>query len=75
MSGTDKTATYHYRTGGRGMSQHKYNLIAIKAKNGEIPPKPPTMSKREQERQLYGLVAEWFAAGCPKLKKNDEADK
>ena len=30
------------------MGQHKYNPTAIKAKNGEIPPKPPTISKREQ---------------------------
>lgn len=30
------------------MGQHKYNPTAIKAKNGEIPPKPPRMSKREQ---------------------------
>lgn len=29
------------------MGQHKYNPTAIKAKNGEIPPKPPRMSKRE----------------------------
>ena len=32
------------------MGQHKYNPTAIKAKNGEIPPKPPRMSKREQMR-------------------------
>lgn len=30
------------------MGQHKYNPTAIKTKNGEIPPKPPRMSKREQ---------------------------
>lgn len=30
------------------MGQHKYNPTAIKAKNGEIPPKPPRMSKREK---------------------------
>lgn len=30
------------------MGQHKYNSTAIKAKNGEIPPKPPKMSKRER---------------------------
>lgn len=29
------------------MGQHKYNPTAIKAKNGEIQPKPPRMSKRE----------------------------
>jgi len=42
------------------MSEHKHNPTAIKAKNGEIPPKPPTPSKRERERQLLGLVAEWL---------------
>lgn len=30
------------------MGQHKYNPTAIKAKNGEIPPKPSRISKREQ---------------------------
>ena len=30
------------------MGQHKYNPTAIKAKNREIPPKPPRISKREQ---------------------------
>ena len=34
------------------MGQHKYNPTAIKAKNGEIPPKPPRMSKREQLRMI-----------------------
>lgn len=31
------------------MSQHKYNPTAIKAKNDEIPPKPPRMYKRERD--------------------------
>lgn len=34
------------------MGQHKYNPTAIKAKNGEIPPKPPRISKREQLRMI-----------------------
>ena len=34
------------------MGQHKYNPTAIKAKNGEIPPKPLRMSKREQLRMI-----------------------
>lgn len=34
------------------MGQHKYNSTAIKAKNGEIPPKPPRISKREQLRMI-----------------------
>lgn len=34
------------------MGQHKHNPTAIKAKNGEIPPKPPRMSKRKQLRMI-----------------------
>lgn len=35
------------------MGQHKYNPTAIAAKNGELPPKPKKMSKREAERLIY----------------------
>lgn len=51
------------------MGAHKYNPTAIAAKNGELPPKPPKMSKRERERimeakcreLLYGpLIAEYL---------------
>lgn len=38
------------------MGEHKYNPNCIKAKNGELPPKPPKRSKREVERELYALV-------------------
>lgn len=38
------------------MGQHKHNPTAIAAKNGELPPKPKKMSKREKERIIYGLV-------------------
>lgn len=34
------------------MGQHKYNPTAIKARHGEIPPKPPRISKREQLRKI-----------------------
>lgn len=34
------------------MGQHKYNPTAIAAKNGELPPKPKKMGKREAERML-----------------------
>lgn len=34
------------------MGQHKYNPTAIAAKNGELPPKPKKMGKRETERLL-----------------------
>jgi hypothetical protein len=37
------------------MGQHKYNPTAIAAKNGELPPKPKKMSKRESERELYAM--------------------
>lgn len=40
------------------MGQHKYNPIAIAAKNGELPPKPKKMGKRESERLLYAKCAE-----------------
>ena len=35
------------------MGQHKYNPTAIAAKNGEIPPKPKPLSKREREAMAY----------------------
>lgn len=38
------------------MGQHKYNPTAIAAKNGELPPKPPKMSKREREALLYAAM-------------------
>lgn len=40
------------------MGQHKYNPTAIKAKNGEIPPKPPRMSKREQMMILDAMIVQ-----------------
>ncbi len=40
------------------MGQHKYNPTAIAAKNGELPPKPKKMSKRESERLLYAKCKE-----------------
>ena len=40
------------------MGQHKYNQTAIAAANGELPPKPKKMSKRESERLLYVKCAE-----------------
>ncbi len=38
------------------MGQHKFNPTAIAAKNGELPPKPPKMSKREREAALYAAM-------------------
>lgn len=34
------------------MGQHKHNPKAIAAKNGELPPKPKPMGKREADRWL-----------------------
>lgn len=34
------------------MGQHKHNPTAIAAKNGELPPKPKKLGKREAERWL-----------------------
>lgn len=38
------------------MGEHKYNPTAIKAKNGELPPKKPTASKREIEQALRAEI-------------------
>ena len=40
------------------MGQHKYNPTAIAAKNGELPPKPEKISKREAERLMYAKCQE-----------------
>lgn len=40
------------------MGQHKHNPTAIAAANGELPPKPPKLSKREIDRQLYAKCQE-----------------
>lgn len=38
------------------MGQHKFNPIAIAAKNGEIPPKKPNQTKREREAELNKII-------------------
>ena len=40
------------------MGQHKYNPTAIKAKNGELAPKPKKMGKRELDRLIYAKCQE-----------------
>ncbi len=40
------------------MGQHKHNPTAISAKNGELPPKPKKMGKRECDRLLYAKCQE-----------------
>ena len=42
------------------MGEHKRNPTAIATKNGELPPKPPQMSKREAERLVYERIDELF---------------
>ena len=40
------------------MGQHKHNPTAIMAKNGELPPKPKKLSKRENDRLIYAKCQE-----------------
>ena len=46
------------------MGQHKYNPVAIAAKNGEIPPKPKKPSKREREAMLQNAVENAMRKVC-----------
>ena len=42
---------------GRGIvGQHKFNPVAIAAKNGELPPKKPNQTKREREAELNKII-------------------
>ena len=43
------------------MGQHKYNPTAIKAKNGELPPKEKPIGKREADRIIYAKCKELVA--------------
>ena len=38
------------------MGQHKYNPVAIAAKEGKLPPKARKLSKAESERELMGIA-------------------
>lgn len=38
------------------MGQHKHNPTAIAAKNGELPPKKPQMSKRQREALMTAKI-------------------
>ena len=40
------------------MGQHKYNPIALVAKAGKLPPKPPSMGKRAVDRRITDMIAE-----------------
>lgn len=45
------------------MGQHKFNPTAIAAKNGELPPKPKGMSKRDKDRLLMAAIYEKTGIG------------
>lgn len=47
------------------MGHHKYNPTAIAAKEGKLPPKLPKKSKKEQERELSGMILGALAAESP----------
>ena len=40
------------------MGEHKHNPTAIAAKNGELPPKPKKMSKREVDAMIMAMIQE-----------------
>lgn len=46
------------------MGQHKHNPTAIAAKNGELPPKPEKMVKREFERISYREIERVMGIDC-----------
>jgi hypothetical protein len=46
------------------MGQHKYNPVAIAAKNGELPPKPRKPSKRERDAFLHHLTEDAMRKVC-----------
>lgn len=49
------------------MGAHKYNPTAIAAKNGELPPKPTPMSKRQRDALIYAKIRE--VTGINKLEE------
>lgn len=60
------------------MGAHKYNPTAIAAKNGELPPKPPKMSKRERERlimaQINEIIYRPFIKAIEQISKDGEGN-
>ena len=53
---------------GDNMGQHKTNPTAIAARNGELPPKKPKMSKRKRDAILRKKIQN--ATGLPRLVEN-----
>ena len=47
------------------MGQHKYNEVAIKAKNNEIPPKKKPMGKKETDRYIKNLIWQYLYENIP----------
>lgn len=60
------------------MGQHKYNPIAIAAKNGELPPKPKKKSKKQVEREIYAkcqeIVYGHLIGAYEKMQKEEELE-
>jgi hypothetical protein len=46
------------------MGQHKYNPNCQLAREGELPPKPKKMSKRQRERLLMKMIYEKTGLGA-----------
>lgn len=53
---SDRMTPVRMEIGGVMMGQHKHNPTAIAAKNGELPPKPKPMGKRDTERLLIRKI-------------------
>lgn len=49
------------------MGEHKHNPKALAAKNGELPPKPPKLSKRQREAWMMEKIEE--VTGIRELRK------
>ena len=55
------------KRGGGVMGQHKRNPVAIAAKKGELPPKPPKKSKAEVDRYMYKVCQEELYRTVPSM--------
>ena len=56
------------------MGQHKTNSTAIKVANGEIPPKPPKMSKAKCNKLLYSICSKKISLTITKFVKEKEVN-
>lgn len=55
------------------MGEHKHNMTAIKAKNGELPPKKKPMSNKETENLLQMYIRDKL--GIDRLYKETGIDE